>query len=174
MKKQFKMVYVSYSHRIIIDYHFIKWISEKCDNKSIIISRMLRINQNSKEHKKENILILEEDFNKLCEEGIIKDKDMIRGCVFPFEMNKELLKDITDGDGIKEMLLVRLILGVMITKEKPFQSILLTTKEAKKEYDKFHDFLEKIQNFKIKDEEESLVILNDLYKTYTSERDISR
>ncbi len=59
------MVYVSYSHRILIDYHFIKWISEKCDNKSIIISRRLRINQNSKEHKKENILIIEEDFKLL-------------------------------------------------------------------------------------------------------------
>lgn len=167
------MVYVSYSHRILIDYPFIKWISENSDKKSIIINRMLRINQNSKEHKKENIIILEKDFKKLCEENIIKDKDMIRGGVFPFKFNEDWLNDIADGEEIDDAL-IRLILGVMITKEKPFQSVLLTTKEGKKEYQKYNSFLEKIQNFSIKDEEESIVILNDLYRTYTSEREFCR
>jgi len=167
------VVYVSYSHRILIDYSFIKWISENVEKKGTIISRMLRINQNSKEHKKENIVIWEKDFNKLCEENIIKDKDTIRGSVFPLEIGEDLLKNIIDGENIDDSL-IRLILGVIMTKEKPFQSVLLTTKEEKKKYQRYKPFLEKIQNFSIKDEEESLIILNDLYRSYSCERDLCR
>ena len=94
---------------------------------------MLRINQNSKEHKKKNILILDKDFDDLVKEGIIKDKDMIRGGMFPFEFEEDLLERITGGDGIKETL-IRLILGVLVTGEKPFQSVLLTTKQGLEEY----------------------------------------
>jgi len=54
-------------------------------------------------------LILEKDFNKLCEENIIKDKDMIRGGVFPFEVSEDLLKNIIDGEDIDDTL-IRLIL----------------------------------------------------------------
>ncbi len=166
------MVYISYSHRILVDYSFIKWISQSSDKKGVIIAKMLRINQNSKEHKKENILILEEDFDRLCQDGIIKDKDTIRGCLHPFEMNKDMLKNIPIKEGVDSME-ARLILGVLMTKEKPFQSILFTTKEKRKEYEKYAPFLDKIQNFKIKDEEESLVILSDLYRNFTSAREIS-
>src|SRR3989344_5677815 len=122
------MVYVSYSHRIIVDQPFIKWVANNSEKKSSIISKMLRININSQEHPKENIAICDMDFEKLCEENIIKDKDTIRGCVFPFNINEKI-------DGINKTEfpeeLVRLIMGVVLTKEKPYQVVLLTTKEGK-------------------------------------------
>jgi len=166
------MVSVSYSHRIIVDCNFVRWISTSLDKKSTIISKMLRININSKEHPKENILISDMDFDKLCTENVIKDKDMIRGCMFPFNIDKKI-------EGVnKERLpeeLIRLVMGVILTTEEPYQVILLTTKNGKEEYlSKYSDFLKQLRNFDVKDEEESLVILNDLYKKYVSEREISR
>ena len=41
------------------------------------IKKMLRININSKEHPRENVVISENDFDKLCSGGVIKDKDII-------------------------------------------------------------------------------------------------
>ena len=165
------MVYVSYSHRIIMDYDFIKWISQS-QQKSMIISKMLRININSKEHRKQNIIILEQDFDELCKEGIIKDKDTIRGGVSPFNINEEM-GDLVDKKLPLETL--RMITGVVLTRRKPFQAVLLTTKEGKKNYlSKYSDFLEKIRNFDIKGEDEALVIINDLYRGYCSERENSR
>src|SRR3989344_6750353 len=109
------MVSVSYSHRIIVDCNFVRWISTSLDKKSTIISKMLRININSKEHPKENILISDMDFDKLCTENVIKDKDMIRGCMFPFNIDKKI-------EGVnKERLpeeLIRLVMGVILTTEE--------------------------------------------------------
>jgi len=165
------MVSCSYSHRIIVDCDFIRWLSTS-QQKSMIISKMLRININSKEHKKQNIIILEKDFESLCKEGIIKDKDTIRGGVSPFDINEEL-GDLTDKELTMEAL--RLITGVVLTRRKPFQMVLLTTTEGKKKYfDNYSEFLEKLKNFDIKNENEGLVIINDLYKTYTSEREMGR
>jgi len=171
------MVYVSYSHRILIDPPFVKWISQNRENKSIIISKMLRINQNSKEHKKENIVILKEEFNKLCEDGIIKDQDTIRGGMCPVDFDRELLTKITDSVGVEieaDDDFVRLILGVLMTSRKPFQVVILTTEEGKKKYEKYNTFLEKIPNLSIKCEEESLIIINDLFKSYVCEKDKTR
>jgi len=47
-------------------------------------------------------------------------------------------------------------------------------KFKKKYFDNYSEFLEKLKNFDIKNENEGLVIINDLYKTYTSEREMSR
>ena len=41
-------------------------------------------------------VILNKDFNILCEEKIIKDRDIIRGGMLPFEFDKDLLKNIDD------------------------------------------------------------------------------
>ncbi|MEK6761065.1 MAG: hypothetical protein AABX93_04035 [Nanoarchaeota archaeon] len=165
------MVFVSYSHRIIVDCDFIRWLSTQ-QQKSAIISKMLRININSKENKKQNIIILEKDFEDLCNEGIIKDKDTIRGGVSPFDINEEL-GDLASKDLPIETL--RLITGVVLTRRKPFQMVLLTTTEGKKKYlTTYSDFLSKLKNFDIKNENEGLVIINDLHKTYTSQREIGR
>ncbi len=164
------MVSCSYSHRIIVDCDFIRWLSTS-QQKSIIISKMLRININSRENKKQNIIILEKDFEDLCNEGIIKDKDTIRGGISPFDINKEF--GLADKNLPIEAL--RLITGVVLTRRKPFQMILLTTSEGKKKYlVNYSDFLAKLKNFDIKNENEGLVIINDLYKTYTFQRELSR
>ena len=154
------MVSVSYSHRLIVDYEFIKWLSSSGE-KVMAITRMLRINVNSKEHPRENVVILEEDFEKLCREGIIKDKDILRGCLMPINLKEKL-------DGVGESLdvesaseeLKRLVIGVLLTGESPFQSILLTTNSFKQKYNTDYDsFLSKIKKLEIKDEKKRIIIL---------------
>jgi len=164
------MVFVSYTHRLLIDEKFVRWLKDNPDKKSSVISKLLRININSKEHRKKNVLIYDKDFSKLCDEGIIKDKEMIRGALTPMclsEMipnNHDKLEPLPDD-------LKRLVIGVALTDEKPFNSILLTTKESKKGYmETMGDFLEKLKRFDIKDEEESLIIIENLYHIYTNER----
>ncbi len=61
-----------------------------------------------------------------------------------------------------------------MTSKKPFQVVILTTEEGKKKYEKYNSFLEKIPNLSIKCEEESIVIINDLYKSYEDEKDKNR
>ena len=164
------MVRVSYSHRIILDHHFVRWLS-KIANKKDVISKLLRININSREHPKENVLISEKDFEDLCNEGIIKDKDTIRGCMSPYHNIDEKL-----GENLKDLPkeLERLILGVILTKEEPFQVILITTKDGKKSYSEYAEFLNEIRSFDIKNEEEGLVIIGDFYKKFCLEREINR
>ncbi len=164
------MVYVSYSHRLIVDYDFIVWLSNS-PQKTNLVSKMLRINQNSKEHKKKNIVILEEDFKKLCVDNIVKDKDVIRGGMAPFDV-KEELGISTAGLNLE---VLRLLSGVILARSKPYQTILLTTKEKKKEYlGVYLEFLRQIKNFEIKNEEEGAIILNELFSSYASEREIIR
>ena len=164
------MVLVSFSYRIIVDCEFVRWMSG-LQNKSMVISKMLRINQNSLEHKKENILIMGKDFADLCSDGTIKDKDTIRGGICPFDNNKEL--GISDGKLSTEA--TRLLTGVILARQKPFRTILLTTKEGKKTYlSNYNKFLEKIQNFSIAEEEDAVVIINDLFNSYCSQKDLSR
>lgn len=69
------MVAVSYSHRIIVDYDYIVWLATH-EKKVSVISKLLRINANSKEHPRENVVIFQNDFKNLCDKKIIKDKDI--------------------------------------------------------------------------------------------------
>ena len=165
------MVYVSYSRRIIVDDEFIVWLS-KSPQKAMFISKMLRINQNSKEHKKKNIIILEEDFKKLCDDKIIKDKDIIKGGMYPFDIKEEL--GINPGNNIN-IYGLRLLSGVILSRSKPYQTVLLTTKENRKKYlENYSEFMKQIKNFEIKDEDDGGIILNELFSSYASEREISR
>jgi hypothetical protein len=166
------MVRVSYSHRLVVDYEFIKWLS-KSDKKTFLISKMLRLNINSLEHPKQNILVSERDFKKLCEEKIIKDKDIIKGCITPWNI-KDKLDEKIDMPKIPEEF-ERLIIGVLSTREKPFQTMLITTKASKQEYNaKYAEFLNKIRKFDIKDETEGIIVITDLYKQYFIERELKR
>ena len=167
------MVLVSYSHRLIVDYSFIKWVSES-GKKPELIKKLLRININSKEHPRENIIILEQDFDSLCKDNVIKDKDTIRGCVLPFNL-KERLDGVLEGEidfSTLSLEMQRLVLGVFLTKENPFQVILITTKELKQKYNTdYSSFLDKIKKLDIKDEDEGMVILNDLFRKYCAEHE---
>lgn len=159
----------------MVDYSFIKWISES-GKKSELIKKMLRININSKEHPRENIIISDIDYEELCKDGIIKDRDIIRGCVLPFNLKDKLDGVLDEGVEIQKLPLEfqRLIIGTFLTKETPFQTILLTTKEFKQKYNSpsYSDFLNKIKKLEIKDEEETLIILNDFFKKYCYEHEL--
>lgn len=166
------MVDVPYSYRIVIDYDFIKWLSSS-DKKISVISHLLRINKNSRHYKNKQVVILPEDYKKLCEEGIIKDKTMILGCLFPMEIDEEIKERL--GEKLEELPveLRRGILAVSLTGVSPFKVALFSTKTAKEKYKEngFDTFSEAIDNLSLKNEEESLFLIEKLFRDFTSERE---
>ena len=169
------MAYPSYSYRLIVDYDFVKWISSS-ERKTQIISKLLRINKNSKDYKNKQIIILKEDYEKLCDDGIIKNKTMILGCLCPKEINEEVSSILGDRLEKLPVELRRGMLGVLLTSSRPFKSVLFTTKKSLSEYTSsgFDDFSRTIDNFSLKNEDESLYIIDKLYKEYTDEREMCR
>ena len=62
-----------------------------------------------------------------------------------------------------------------MSRSKPYQTVLLTTKENKKKYlGDYSEFMKQIKNFEIKDEDDGEIILNELFSSYISEREVSR
>ena len=129
------MVYVSYSHRLIVDYEFIKCLS-KHDKKASVISKMLRININSKEHPKNNIVISQTigtavnytlNFDnpetvKLCELLLLEKKRLLSGYVKLY------------GDSLQKFESAELIIlfgSVLTKKEYRDVDVLFVTKKSK-------------------------------------------
>lgn len=56
---------VNYPQRLILDPKFVVWLKNECPNNSCVISQLLKINQSSKYHKKEHIIMCEEDYEQI-------------------------------------------------------------------------------------------------------------
>lgn len=173
------MVKVTYSHRLLIDYDFVKWISTCSGRLKIdIIKWMLRTNKNSKDNTEEQIVILDEDFNKLCAEGIIKDNDIMRGCMFSCDLPSKLRKiaPLIDLGEFNKLPIEfrRLILGTLLTSKPPFQSIFMTTKESKLKHvspSAYSTFLSRITKLQINNEEEAIIVLREFFTKYSMEHE---
>lgn len=163
-------LFVSFPFRLIIDYDFLKWILTKAPNKHRIISGLLRINVYSKENRKKNNLILKEDLDKILAESLTKDKDLILAGVKGYTFATEIQDEITSKkfDDVTR----RVILGIVLTEEYPYDVAILTTKENSQKY-LTNSFFNQIKGLTIKTEEEGAYLIENLFKIFCSQKENS-
>lgn len=162
---------IYYPYRILLDYSFLEWLLKKCPTKSKIIMNFMFINNSSKEYKKNHILVLKEDFEKLKSEGLIKSVSLFKGGVtvvqdFPFDISS-LEKN---GENILEK---RILFGIFLTDDSPFRSVILTTEKNISEYNE-NDLINKVKDLSIKSEKEGEYIIENLFRKYCNEKDLHR
>lgn len=165
------MVSVSYSTRLLIDYDFLKWVLTESKEKTNIITALLYTHNSSKENKKCQNVILKSDFDKLEKDGLIKDKDTIRGAMKIHSFSQEAQK-VIDDEKISE-LIQKGLMGVIMADEPPCKVVILTTQNKRKEYEK-EEFFQKIKDVTIKDELEGVLLINNFFKKFCMEKEYCR
>jgi|SRR3989344_5788464 len=164
-------VFISYPFRLIIDYGFLKWVLTSCPQKARVISGLLRINVYSKEHKKNNNLILKEDLDLILSENLVKDKDLILGGVSSFKFPIEIEEII--GKNKFDEITKRIILGIVLTDEIPYNVAILTTNENLKKYQE-NPLFSQIKGLAIKTETEAVYLIESMFKMFCSQRENSK
>jgi hypothetical protein len=164
------MVSVSYPARFLLDYDFLKFVLTG-QHKGKIVSSLLHIHNSSKENKKCQNWVLKIDLDKLISEGLIKDKDLLRGGIKAFDPASEV-KKIIEEEHFDEIM-QRGVLGVFLTDEPPCKVVLITTQEKINGYNE-KAFFEKIKDLSIKNETEGLYLIDSFFKKFCNERDLCR
>lgn len=162
---------VFYSFRLVVDYDFLEWLLKESPDKYRIISALLRINTSSKEHRKSHNLILKPELDKLLNDNIVKDKDLVKGGIKPFVFPTEI-QSIIDERKLDEIT-QRILLGIILTDDSPYKVIILTTKEKLKQYQE-NSLFNKVKDLTIKTDVEAIRLVNSLFSKYCSEKELYR
>jgi hypothetical protein len=162
------MVSVSYPFRLILDYDFMRWILKDSNDKTKIITALLHIHNSSKENKKNQNIILKSDLDRLFQEGLIKDKDLIKGCITPTDFSPEFQK-IIEEEKFNEII-QRGILAIQLADEPPFKTTIITMQGKLEEYEK-EKFFEKLKDVNFKGDREGVYLINSLFKKYCNEKE---
>lgn len=163
---------VNYPQRLILDPKFVVWLKNECPNNSCVISQLLKINQSSKYHKKEHIIMCEEDYEQIVKEDVIKDKDILKGCIYSMSFREFGLSDeVIELIGKKDIFTKRILLGILLTDEPPYKSIILTNEKIEDYSEK--PIFDKIKDLSVKGWEESITIISNFYRIFFHERELS-
>lgn len=163
------MVSISYPFRLILDYDFMKWVLTESNDKTRIITALLHVHNSSKENKKKQNVILKSDLDKLFSEGLIKDKDLIRGCIASLDFSPEF-QEIIRREKFNEII-QRGILAVELADDPPFKTIIITMQDKLEEYEK-EKFFEKLKDVSFKGDREGVYLINSLFKKYCNEKEL--
>jgi hypothetical protein len=162
------MVSVSYPFRLILDYYFMKWVLTESSEKTKIITALLHIHNSSKENKKKQNIILKSDLDRLSSEGLIKDKDLIKGCLTSIDFSPEFQKIIQE-ERFNEIV-QRGILAIELADDPPFKTIIITMQDKLEDYEK-EKFFEKLKDVNFKGDREGVYLINSLFKKYCAEKE---
>jgi hypothetical protein len=165
------MVSISYPFRLILDYDFMKWILTESSDKTKIITALLHIHNSSKENKKKQNIMLKSDLDRLSAEGLIKDKDLIRGCLATSDFSPEFQKIIKEEEFNE--IIQRGILAIELADDPPFKTTIITMQNKLEEYEK-EKFFEKLKDVNFKGDREGVYLINSLFKKYCNEKEFCR
>lgn len=116
---------------------------------------LMRININSKEHKKNHVVISKKDFNAIINDNPLVEKfsDLLLAA----------LKRIDDPANIESEgnAIIRVIeYAIYFTSEPPFSTLIFTTKEKVDEYKENKRF-QGIKEVKVKTDNEACILIKD-------------
>ncbi len=136
----------------------------------------MRIKSVSEGHKGEHNVILDFDFRDILSKKLT-EPHFVRACVREM-LSPDFLNDIDD---IFEK---RIVYGIWLTKETPYNVYIFTSPEKKADYEKIftmpkdandkNPYIEKVSFVKIKSGDDALEIIDDFYKQFAYQREVSR
>ena len=157
---------VSFKYRIIVDISFLFSLQQE-ENESVFFPYLLRINQSSKENKKENVLILDEDlvtWRKINP----STKDHILGgifCKLSKVVEPSLLENLNNDNDTK-----RILSAYFLASYLPFKIVILTTKKGKERHLSNPHYKEN-GSIKIMDFEESKKFILELFNIWKDQNE---
>lgn len=116
-------------------------------------------------------LILKEDLDLILTENLVKDKDLILGGLSSIEFPVEI-RDIIEKEKFDEIT-KRIILGIVLTDETPYNVAILTTNADLKKYQE-NKLFNQIKGLAIKTETEAVYLIDNMYKMFCNTREIQR
>jgi len=154
---------VKFSHRILADESFVRWLIKK--DKSYFL-KLTHIKKSSIDCRGEHNIILEEDALKILGEDLIQEHNLKAS----FKL-QEIPHEITDvlDDKYDQMILFAIVLAT----EKPFSTYLLTTKDNSHHYNA-SPHIKNVKTVNVKSEEDALKIISELWDEFCSERQDQR
>lgn len=159
------MVRVYFSSRILCDSDFMRWVL-KHPQKVQIISKLMRIKANSKEHKKEHNVILDFDYREIKD---ITKEEFIRGAVKEICFDDYIKLPNGSFDGISK----RVIFSVLVLNStEPFNTYIFTVDENKEKYEN-NEFFKSTERVRAKSGESALELINSFFRQYTIEKSMS-
>lgn len=157
------MAAVKFRYRILTDEHFVSWLIKR--DKAVFF-KLIHIKASSIDCKKEHNVIVEEDAQKIIQQGLIKESNLraaFKGQPIPSEITKVL------QDKYDQMVLFSMVLAT----DKPFFTYLLTTKEHLPKY-LSSTHIQNVKSIAVKAEEEALKIISVLWSEYCFVRQSKR
>jgi hypothetical protein len=119
------MVSVAYTHRIICDISFIKWLLEQSD-KITIFSWLMHIKSSSEQYKRNHNLILSSEI--ILNKSILHLDEKKIGAIFKIYEDPYFLQNY------KDQKTKNLIFTIALTDERPFKCYFLTSPENENDY----------------------------------------
>jgi len=154
------MVSVVYTHRLICDCEFIRWILEQEDKHSLF-SKLMHIKGSSEQWKKHHNLLLLSEFKK--NKDIISIEEESIGAIFKISEDPQFLQNY------KEQITKNLIFSIDLTDERPFKCYILTSPDYEKKY-RENTHYDRITSVEIISGERARMVIKDFFTAFEIER----
>lgn len=158
------MVSIIYSHRIICDCSFIKWLLSQ-EDKHQLFTRLMHIKGSSEQWRKHHNLILNSEIKK--NKSICKIDEETIGAIFKKTEDPEFINQYKDQET------KNLLFTIDLTDEKPFKCYFLTSPENELSY-KQNKHYNGITAVQIMSDNRAREIIDDFFLAFCIERDNAR
>ncbi|OYT56657.1 MAG: hypothetical protein B6U68_02985 [Candidatus Aenigmarchaeota archaeon ex4484_14] len=130
------MISIEYEYRILCDPHFFSWLktNKTKDKTADILFKLLRIKSSSAHHKKEHNVILERDYKKLEQNGILKRIESVREL---YNVFRGAVKPVQEEDFLNEYedpISKRVVYAIYLSNKRPFKTVIFTDPEHESKY----------------------------------------
>ncbi len=156
---------VDYPHRLLLDYEFVSELvnGDVFDSrkKYDVLKWLMYIKASSSTNRGDHNVILEEEFKKLCDSGVMREDEM-RKIVKPMSIPEEF-------DDIDDPVVRNLIASITTTSNPPWSCIILTSKAHENAYKTDRNY-NKLKDISVKSGNEAFQTIKLMMSLYSSER----
>ncbi len=161
------MVKVSFERRIFCDDSFIEWLLSH-PNKIPVMLKLIRIKKVCKDCKEEHNVITDFDYKKV--KNLPKSEYLLRGAVK--EVPTDFLEEFEPE--IKDDITKRIIIALLLLDQEPYSVYIFTSPQNKSKYQDHSLLVSMKSSVKIKGGEEAVEIIEEFYRKFIRERELSR
>ncbi|GEM_PF-3419463 len=159
------MVRIEYNARLLLDFHFFKWLDSLEDKvlQRRIKRNLMYIKASSLDHKRKHTVILQNHFDKIISEKLL-DKVILSGLVKSFN-EPEFLNGYDEVTQIVKF-------GIDLAKDKPFKTIILTSPYFEEKYTSNKHF-SAIKSIVVKSNTQAIDLLDVYFSDFSKKKDIN-
>jgi hypothetical protein len=158
------MVSVAYSHRIVCDTAFLKWLLKQPE-KNELFRQLMFIKGSSQDHKKCHNVILETELNQ--DRTQINLDDNTIGAAFRVMPNPKFL------ESYKDQISKNINFAIELANDTPFKSYIFTASDKENDY-KTNKHFQGITSVEVAHSDKTKRIINDFFSAFKVQRDLQR